>query len=187
HNVAVTEGNSATTNATFTVTLSAASSKTVTVSFATADGTALAGSDYTATNGVLSFNPGQTTRTVSVPVIGDAITELNETFVVTLSNPTNATIGNAIGTATILNDDDPAISINDATVVEGNGGATNAVFTVSLTAPSDKTITVSYATADGTANASSDYVAKSGTLTFPPGATNQTIAVAVTGDNTTEF
>src|SRR5439155_900640 len=94
NNVSLTEGNSGTTNATFTVTLSAASSKTVTVSFATADGTALAGSDYTATNGVLTFNPGQTTRTVSVPVIGDAITELNETFVVTLSNPTNATFVN---------------------------------------------------------------------------------------------
>src|SRR5439155_20364965 len=162
NNLTLTEGTGGTTNATFTVTLSAASGRTVTVDYATANGTALAGSDYSAASGVLTFNPGQATQTVSVPVIGDAIHELNETFAVTLSNPTNATLAAATGTATIIDDDDPTVSISDATVIEGNSGTVNAVFTVSLSAPSDKSITVSYATADGTASAGADYVAKSG-------------------------
>src|SRR5439155_888514 len=188
NNVTVTEGNSGTTNANFTVTLSAASGRTVTVNYATVDATATAPSDYVAIpTTTLTFNPGQTTRTVSVPVIGDTITELNETFVVSLSNPTNATIDTATGTATILNDDAPSLSINDANVVEGNSSTANAIFTVSLSAPSDKTVTVSYATADGTASAGSDYVAQSGTLTFPPGATNKTIIIAVSGDSSAEF
>jgi len=76
---------------------------------------------------------------------------VNETFTVTLSNPVNATLGTASGTATIIDDDGPAISINDVSVVEGNGGTTNAVFTVSLSAASPQTITVAYATADVTA------------------------------------
>ena len=88
----VTEGNSGSSNASFTVTLSAASGQTVTVAFATSNGTATAGSDYTATNGTLSFAAGETSKTIPVAVLGDTVNEPNETFTLTLSAATNATI-----------------------------------------------------------------------------------------------
>ncbi|TAG83022.1 MAG: hypothetical protein EAZ21_02290 [Betaproteobacteria bacterium] len=107
NDVTVTEGNSATTNAVFTVTLSAASGQTVAVNYATADGTATQPADYTSTSGTLTFTPGQTTRTITVPVIGDTVPEVNETFFVNLSGPVNATISDNQGVGTISNDDVP--------------------------------------------------------------------------------
>ncbi len=121
----VTEGNTGSVNAVFTVSLSGTSSQTVTVQYATANGTATAGSDYTATSGTLTFTPGQLTQTVSVPVLGDTVLEPTETFAVNLSNPTNATIGDGQGVGTIIDNDappPPTVSIGDATVTEGNAG-----------------------------------------------------------------
>src|SRR6185503_11046923 len=103
--VTVTEGISGTTNAVFTVSLSAPSALPVTVNYATADGTAGAGSDYASTNGLLSFAPGTTNQTITVRVNGDLLNEADETFFVTLSNPTNATIADGQGVGTINNDD----------------------------------------------------------------------------------
>ncbi len=185
-NATVTEGNTGTTNAVFTVSLSTASSQTVTVRYATANGTATAGSDYTAISGTLTFTPGQLTRTIAVPVLGDTVVEPNETFVVNLTSPTNATLSDSQGTGTILNNDGPVLSIGNATVTEGNTGTTNAVFTVSLSTASSQTVTVRYATANGTATAGSDYTAVSGTLTFAPGQLTRTIAVPVLGDTVVE-
>ncbi|HXJ72981.1 MAG TPA: Calx-beta domain-containing protein, partial [Candidatus Dormibacteraeota bacterium] len=129
----VTEGNSGTTNAVFTVSLSAISGQTVTLNFATADGMALAGTDYVSTNGLLSFAPGTTNQTVTVRVNGDLLNEADETFFVFLTTSTNATLSDSLGVGTI-NNDDPVVSIaiNDVAVTEGNSGTTNAVFTVSL-------------------------------------------------------
>jgi hypothetical protein len=189
NNVSANEGNSGTTPFTFTVTLSAASASTVTVNFATADGTATAGSDYTATSGTLTFNPGVTTQTITVNVIGDTNVEPNETFLVNLSAPTNATIAVGQGTGTIINDDvaaTPTLSINNVSANEGNSGTTPFTFTVTLSAASASTVTVTFATADGTATAGSDYTATSGTLTFAPGVTTQTITVSVIGDTNPE-
>jgi hypothetical protein len=101
----VNEGNSGTANASFPVTLSAASAATVTVQYTTTNGTATAGSDYTATSGTLTFTPGQTSKTINVPIVGDTTVEPDETFTVTLSTPTNATLGTATATGTITNDD----------------------------------------------------------------------------------
>jgi hypothetical protein len=103
--VSVVEGSSGTTPADFTVTLSNPSDSTVTVDWATSDGTATAGSDYTAGSGTVTFNPGETSKPVSVDVLGDTTFELDETFTVTLSNPTKSTIGTATATGTITNDD----------------------------------------------------------------------------------
>lgn len=104
--VSVTEGNSGTVNANFTVSLSAASSQVVTVNYATANGTATAGSDYTAiTTTLLSFPAGTTTQPITVAVNGDGDVEGDETFVVNLSNATNATIADPQGQCTINNDD----------------------------------------------------------------------------------
>jgi CSLREA domain-containing protein len=187
--VSQNEGNSGTTAFTFTVTLSAASASTVTVNFATADGTATAGSDYAATSGTVTFNPGVTTQPVTVNVNGDATVEPNETFTVNLSSPSGATIAGGTGTGTIVNDDAagvPSLSINNVSHSEGNSGTTPFTFTVTLSAPSASTVTVAFATADGTATAGSDYAARSGALSFAPGATTQTVTVDVTGDTTPE-
>ncbi len=190
NDVSLTEGNSGTKNAVLAVNLSSASTQTVKVNYATANGTAVAGSDYTATSNTLTFAPGQTSQTISVPVIGDTITEANETFTVNLATPTNATISDAQGVGTIVNDDLavvlPQLSINDVSLTEGNSGTSNAVFTVKLSTPSTQTIKVNYATANGTAVAGSDYTATSNTLTFAPGQTSQTISVPVIGDTITE-
>jgi len=105
--ITLTEADSGTTAAAFTVSLSKASSQTVTVDYATADGTATAGADYQTTRGTLTFAPGETSKIVTVPVIDDIVDEPDETFLVNLSNPTNATISDAQGTGTITDDDPP--------------------------------------------------------------------------------
>ena len=104
-NVSQPEGNAGSQPATFTVTLAKASPLRVSVAYATADGTATAGTDYTATSGTIVFAPGQTSRTVAVAVVGDTTYEADETFTLTLSNPVNATLGTATATGTITNDD----------------------------------------------------------------------------------
>src|SRR5882672_3423341 len=183
NDVSVVEGNSGTTNAVLTVSLSAATAQTVTVNYATANGTATAGTDYVSTNGTLTFLPGQTSQTITVAVLGDALDELDETILVNLTAATNATISDGQGVVTILDDDAaPVLAITDVSVVEGNSGTTNAVLTVSLSAAAAQTVTVNYATANGTATAGADYVSTNGTLTFLPGQTSQTITVADVGD-----
>lgn len=178
-NTSVTEGNGGSTPATFTVTLSEASSQTVTVAFFTANGTASAGSDYTATSGTVTFPPGATSRTFAVPVLGDTLDEDDETFSATLTNAVNAAIGTGQGVATILdNDAPPSVSVADCATLEGGVCA----FGLSLSAASSKTVTVSYATANGSATAGSDYSSVSGTLTFFPGATTAGVNVATVGD-----
>ena len=187
--VTATEGNTGTVNATFTVTLSAPSGQIISVQYATANGTALAPGDYTTTSGTLTFNPGGAlTQTITVPVIGDLLDETDETFTLTLSNPSNATISDGQAVGTITDDDDPpTVSINDVTVTEGNTGTLNATFTITLSAPSGLVVSVQYATANGTATtANNDYVAAAGTLTFTTGVTQRTVSVSVRGDTVFE-
>jgi hypothetical protein len=170
--------------ATVTVTLSVASALTTTVDYATSDGTALAGADYTAASGTLTFNAGVTTQTFDVTLSDDALNESNEDFTVTLSNASNATLSDSEATVTITDNDAlPSISIADVTAGEGEGVAT---FTVTLDAPSGQTVTVDYATADLTATAGADYTAASGTLTFNPGTTSLSFDVPLTDDTLSE-
>jgi Calx-beta domain len=103
--LSLAEGNSGTTTANVPVALSTASASTVTVRFATSDGTAKAGSDYTAASGTVSFKPGETAKTIPVSIIGDTAIETDEPFGITLSNPSGATIANGSATVTITNDD----------------------------------------------------------------------------------
>jgi len=190
NDVTVTEGDSGTTNAVFAVNLSQASTQTVSVQYATANGTAIAGSDYTATSNTLSFAPGETSKTISVPIIGDKVAESTETFSLNLSNPSNATIAKAQGLGTIIDNDSapalPQLSIKDVTVTEGDSGTTNAAFVVNLSQASTQTVSVQYATANGTAIAGSDYTATSNTLSFAPGETSKTISVPIIGDKVAE-
>jgi hypothetical protein len=184
-----TEGNSGTTVLTFTVSLSSASSQTVTVNYATADNTAtVADNDYTAIpSTVLTFAPLEISKTVTVNVTGDTTTEPDETFIVHLSGATNATITDADGIGTIQNDDaTPSISINDVSLAEGDTGTTTFAFTLTLSAPSSQTVTVNFATADGTATAGSDYASNSGTVIFNALETSKTINVTVNGDTKNE-
>jgi uncharacterized repeat protein (TIGR01451 family) len=181
--VSVLEGNLGTTNAVFQVTLSPASGQTLTVDYLTVDGTAVAGSDYLPMADTLTFIPGATSLTITIPVNGDLVNEANETFSVQLTNPVAATILKGSGVCTILNDDPlPSLTISDAAVLEGNTGTTNAVFAVSLSPASGQTVSVNYATASGTAATGADFIATNGLLSFPPGTTNLTINVAVIGD-----
>ena len=120
-NVTQAEGNSGLTPFNFTVTLSAPSAQTVTVNYATADGTATAPGDYASASGVVTFTPGQTTQTITVNVVGDTTVEPNETFTVNLSSPSaNATIAVATGTGTITNDD--AVASVDLAINKSAGG-----------------------------------------------------------------
>lgn len=182
-----TEGNTGTTLFAFTVSLSAASDAPVTVSFATADGFATAGSDYEATSGTLTIPAGQTSGTISVLVYGDRLAEPEEAFAVKLSNPVNAGIADGQGVGIIL-DDEPRISISDVTKLEGKRGQTTLfVFTVTLSAAYDQAVTMSFTTVNGTATSGSgDYIAKSGTLTFAPGETTKTVTIVVNGDSKKE-
>src|SRR5438034_1099257 len=147
---ASSSGLESSTPASVAVSLSAASGKTVTVDYAVTGGTARGGGvDYTLAGGTLTFAPGVATQNISITVVNDTTDEDDETIQLALSSPTNATFGAiATHTYTILdNDPPPSISINNVTVTEGNGGATDANFTVTLSATSGKTVTVDYATA----------------------------------------
>jgi chitinase len=171
----------------FTVTLSAVSGQEVDVDYATTDGTAVAGSDYTAATGTAVIPAGSPSTTIDVPVTDDSTYENDEGFTIDIASPFNASIVDAQGAGTITNDDVlPSASIADISVAEGSTGTTPAGFTVTLSNPSDFTATVDWATADGSATAGSDYTAGSGTVTFDPGVTSQLVSVDVLGDTTFE-
>src|SRR5205823_13908732 len=154
----------------------------------TADNTAVDAHDYTAMSGTLTFGPGESTKTISVPVKGDTISEYDEQFYVNLSNVVGGVITDAQGIGTIVDDDPaPQVKINDVSKSEGDRNNTSFVFIVSLSAASGKQVSVNYATANGTATvAGNDYFAVSGTVYFAPGQTTATITILVRGDKTKE-
>ena len=186
---AVAEGDDPDTTAdmTFTVTLSAASGKTVTVPYALS-GSATADDDYDdpAAKSV-TIAAGQTTGTITIPVKGDETDELNETVIVTLGNPTNATVSTTAGagtaTGTITDDDAAALSIADATAAEG----ATATFTVTLSTPSASPVTVAATTSEGTATDPEDYTHKTEALTFAAGETSKDFTVAIKRDTLAEL
>ena len=195
----VAETDSGTTTLTFTVDLLDAlgnpttSANTITVNFATADGTAVntgLNPDYVATSGTLTFNPGETSMTVPVTVIGDGILEPDETVVLNLTGAMDSegnavAVANAAPTGSILNDE-TEINITNVTMAEGDSGTTNFDFVVSLTQPNANTVTVDADTVNGSAISGSDFVANSQTITFAPGETMKTFTVAVNGDTAFE-
>ncbi|HEX8651582.1 MAG TPA: Calx-beta domain-containing protein [Pyrinomonadaceae bacterium] len=171
----------------FTVRLSQASSQIVKVDYATANGTAISGQDYTRKFGTLTFNPGDLTKTFSVATLSDTKDESNETFSVNLTNSVNASVSVAQGTGTITDDDSaPSVSVADLTVTEANAGTLNAIFTIKLSGASGQSISVNYATENETAQAGIDYQSASGTLTFDAGQTTKTVTVPIVGDTTDE-
>lgn len=196
---AIVEGNSGTAAATFTVTLvpgTPAPVYPVQVSYATVAGTATPGSDYSTTSGILSFAAGETTKTVSVPVLGDLTPEFDETLRLVLSNPTGGSvISSTAGDATIaITTDDgtpqpPTIGFLTTTVavVEGGSGMRSPVpLTVRLLQPEAEDVTVQYSAVSGSAASGTDFVAASGTVTIPAGSTEATFNVTVIGDAVAE-
>ena len=188
---AIVEGTGVTTSVTVTVGLTAASSRPLTAAFTTRDGTALAGVDYAGQSGSLVFNPGEKTKTVSIPIGADAAVEEDEHFSLVVTDTADAA-RTAVSTITILDDDltpgtTPNLSITDGTPVrEGDVGTTDAVFTVRLDQPLARHVTVRYGTSPGTATSPEDYTEVTGTLVFAPGQTVQTIRVPVQGDAAVE-
>ncbi|HEY9878919.1 MAG TPA: Calx-beta domain-containing protein, partial [Leptolyngbyaceae cyanobacterium] len=181
-------------SALFTVKLSKASTSPVTVSYATQNGTAIAGQDFTATQGTLTFAAGETSKTIAVPILNDTAVESTESFSILLSNATQAKIIDATGVGTITDNDSattvlPDLIISDATLAEGALNANSqasALFKVSLSKASTSPVTVSYATQNGTAIAGQDFTAAQGTLTFAAGETSKTIAVPIINDTAVE-
>src|SRR5262249_31319022 len=154
--VSLVEGNTGTKYALVSVSLNTPSNQTVTVNYATADGTATAGSDYASASGRLTFARGEMSKTIAVPVYGDRLLEADEPFFVTLGGARRARIADGQGIVTIVADE-PRVGISDASVVEGNDGTTLMTFIVSLGPASDEAVTVNFATANGTAAAGEDY------------------------------
>ncbi len=173
----VVEGESAR----FNVSLTSESTQPVTVSWATADGTAKVDTDYEARTGTVTFQARETVQTISVPTVEDDFHEPAERFRVTLSGATGATLADATGEATISDDDLPELSIGNASPVTEGGTAR---FVVTLTPRSENTVTVEYATQGDTATEDSDYPRKTGTLTFSARQTTKTISVPTTDDET---
>ncbi len=170
---------------TFTITLSAAATNTITVDYTTESGSATAGSDFTATSGSVTFLVGQTTQTVSVPIAADATGEDDESFTMRLTGALGAVIAGGSATGTILGDVViPNIVLSGGTTVS-DAVATSVVFTVTLSQSTSASVTVNYATVTGTAD-SSDFVPQSGTLTFAPGITSQTVTVSINAFGTSE-
>jgi Calx-beta domain len=182
--VTVAEGDSGQKNATFTVTMSETAPSPVTVNYATANDTATQPGDYTQTSGVLTIAPGDTSNTILVPVKGDSLDEIDETFDLNLSSASGATIADSRGVGRITDDDPPpTLSVTDASRTEGN---VNLGFSVRLSAASGRDVSVRYATANGSARAPGDYTAASGSVTIPAGATSRTVNVGVREDSLDE-
>ncbi|MFN2526912.1 MAG: Calx-beta domain-containing protein, partial [Actinomycetota bacterium] len=186
----VNEGDAGTSNVILAVSLSQPTTVAMSVDYATSGGTATAGVDYAATSGTLNFAAGATSGNISVPINGDTTVELDETFLVRISNPSRGSITSSQSTVTITNDDAvvPVISIQAAAAAdEGNSGTSTVDLTVTLSEATTVPVSVAYASANGTATvANGDYEAASASLSFAPGETSKTISVTVKGDTQVE-
>jgi hypothetical protein len=166
------------------------------VDYSTTDGTAIAGQDYTTTSGTLNFGPGETSKTIQIPILDDATQEQSETFTVALRNNANPeTVGapNTVFVTLLDHSNTPQITITNVSVTEGNAGTTDAVFTINLSAATGRAVTGNFATVNSSAfggascaNQGVDYESRTGTFSFTPGSTTVTIPVKVCGDTNAE-
>jgi hypothetical protein len=183
--------NEADHTATITVTRSGSTDGEATVAFAASDGTAIAGGDYTAISGTLTFEAGVSIKNFSIPIIDDAEVEGDETVMLTLSDPQNGTLGTSNKAILIIVDDNtpapaqPTIQFSSDTyqVQEDTGSVP---ITVTLSTTATQNITVDYTTKPDTASVGDDYTAISGTLTFEAGGSTQTIVISIKSDTETE-
>lgn len=175
--------------ATVTVSKVGPPGSTGTVAYSTSDGTAISGTDYTPASGTLTFGPTETEKTFTVSALNDSLNENDETVILKLSNVNGSVpFGEpAIAVVRIVDDDPPpTVQIDDVTVEEGDSGSTFAVFTISLSAASGKTVNVTIATQGGTATQGLDFGGGSLLLTYLPGQTVKQVVVFVAGDTAVE-
>lgn len=187
--VQVAEGDSGTSNATFTVTLSQASWQDVTIPYSTQSQSAAAGSDFIETSGNLTIPAGQLSRQIGIPIIGDTVYEQPELFYVNLGDTDTAKVAldntKRQGLVGIYDNDPkptPEFSLGDnVRLTEGNSGTINMIFTVTLSFAADQDTQVSWKTANWTADLA-DYQGGQGILKFAKGETSKTFSVNVKGD-----
>ena len=184
----VAEGDTSLTDVPVKVRLSEASGKPVSVAFATADGTAVSPGDYTPSTGRLAIAPGELEGVVHVAVRGDTAVEPDEALSVSLSDPSNATLGDASAAVTIRDDEPLVVGVASPSVTEGNSGTTPATFTVSLdeAPPSGISVSVDWKVAGVTASVPGDVASASGSLVFGAGEKSKQVTVDVTGDTEDE-
>ena len=179
--------NEAAGTVTLTVSLDQPVDTAISVDYTTSDQSAAAPDDYQSTTGTLTFNPGEQSKTITIPIADSSLVELDETFLVTLSTlqagGRDVIFADSQAQVTIHDDDQAAISIDDTTVNEAAGTVT---LTVSLDQPVDTAITLEYATTDQTAKNPDDYTATSGTITFNPGEQLKTISIPIIDSNLIE-
>lgn len=182
------EGRTGTTAVEFTIRLSKAPMLgPIDVTYTTVDDTAVAGEDYVAASGTVTFQPGDLVKVVTVQVNGDLDLEQDESFGFVLTDVVNGRLGVQRGSQyTIVNDEPPLVSIKPAVVIEKNGLRVSADFEVTTIGDAQAPVMVSYTTRDGTAVARRDYVPTQGTLVFLPGETTKRISVKVVGDRDVE-
>jgi hypothetical protein len=176
--ITIVEGNAGISNVLIQVRLSNGSYQPVTIAHDTADGTAIAGSDYVATHDTLTFSPGETSKTITIPIIVDNVNEPDESFYVNLSGPVNATLAKTQAIVTIANDDTPRLQFSDSSysVREDAGSIT---INVTRTGDLSNAVTVDYVTTDGTARQRSDYTNASGTLRYASGEASKSFIVLI--------
>lgn len=173
----VNEGNSTS----ITVNLSKTSYESITVDYATIDGTGVAGTDYDSTSGTLTFAAGESSKIINISTIDNStICQNNRTFNVAINNPTNGTLGTTVSAIkSIVDDDDPQVTIDNVTVTEGN----SATITATLSNACPYTTQFSWATVNGSAIGGVDYVSSSGILQFVAGATSNSFSISTTNDS----
>lgn len=191
----VDEGNSGVTTTSITLSLTEATTNTVSVDYVSTDLSATtADNDYTPLSGTLTFAPGETSKTIGISINGDTIFESNEAFTINYSNPINADLHTSSSAIAITNDDAeparPTIELTNTSITEGNDGSNTATITATLSETTTNVVSVDFATTDpdivNSATANVDYVAASGTLTFEPGTQTQTIELIINGDTEVE-
>lgn len=182
---------------TVTVLRTGGTTGTVTVEYATTDITAIAGQDYTATSGTLTFNGGETMKTFQIPILDDATTEPDETFLVALRNASSLEVLGAPSVMTVTVQDrttTPQLFVTGGSVVEGNAGSTAEIlFTINLSAATSRAVSVNFATSNFSAFGGAkctdqgvDFVNASGTLSFQGGNTAFGIPIKICGDTSAE-
>jgi chitinase len=189
----VVEGNSGTLSASIPLTLSAPTSKRVTVRYVSGAWTATSGDDYLDTQGTATFEPGQTRSNVDVVVKGDTLDEPDtEAVLVALVDATNAVLRQpdavygAMWTGVVIQDDDAPPVVVPGSRSQAEGASPTIAVPIALSAPSGRTVTVDWTTADYQATAPDDYTAASGRVTFAPGETTKDVTVAVRDDRVVE-
>jgi hypothetical protein len=186
--VHVSEGNAGTSQVKVRISIAPVSSEPVQFRFATFDDTATTGSDFLPRNATTTIPAGASGVTETFTIVGDDVIEPDETFRIVLSSVTGAIVDRGAATVTIVDDDAPipVVSIDDAAVIETNGGATAATFRLHLDRTSTDLVTVTWSASDGTASSLDDYATSGGSVTFAPGQLDATIVVMVKGDTIVE-